>query len=54
MDKKTNSNFIVDVKIHYQGRIYSLALAKVLRWLVPFLAIAIKVYSAIHDSSDSS
>ncbi|MGK5085657.1 hypothetical protein WDW37_20400 [Bdellovibrionota bacterium FG-1] len=52
--KKPESSLIVDVKIHYQGKMYKFTLNRMLRWLLP-LAIIIaqgaKLISHLRESA---
>lgn len=51
MEKKTlESNLTVDVKIHYQGKVYNFTLGRVLRWLLPLAVIVTKLFSHFRES----
>lgn len=51
--KKSGSNFVVDVKIHYQGKVIRLSLARVIRWLVPLLIVIRRIVAHFRDSAQS-
>jgi hypothetical protein len=49
--KKLESNLTVDVKIHYQGKVYNFTLGRVLRWLLPLAVIVTKLISHLRESA---
>jgi hypothetical protein len=49
--KKLESNLTVDVKIHYQGKVYNFTLGRVLRWLLPLAVVVTKLISHFRDNS---
>lgn len=52
MDKKAPDNqLIVDLTIHYQGKVYSLTLGRLVRWLVPLVIV---VYRLVQHARDQA
>lgn len=44
--KKSRAKIIVDVRLHFQGRVYSLRIGRFLKWFLPILVIVWRV--ALH------
>lgn len=49
-NKKSDNNLVVDVKIHYQGKVYNFAIGRVLRWLLPLAVVVIRLIAHMRDS----
>ena len=48
--KKSDQELIVDVRIVYRGKVYSLAFGNVLKWLLPLAVVIAKLVSHFREA----
>lgn len=52
MDKKKSDHLlVVDVNIHYQGKVYNFAMGRLLRWLLPLAIVVIRLVAHMRETT---
>ena len=49
--KSKDSNFVIDVKIHYHGKIFNLSLGRTLRWIIPAILVVYRLIARAKEAA---